>query len=87
MADSPSVVPAERIEKQIILLREHKVMLDADLAELYGVTVGALNQAVRRNIERFPADFMFEISEDELTNLKSQSVISNCRILCDSTET
>src|SRR5712692_6177961 len=79
MADSPSVVPAERIEKQIILLREHKVMLDADLAELYGVTVGALNQAVRRNIERFPADFMFEISEDELTNLKSQSVISSAR--------
>ena len=52
-------------------------MLDRDLAELYGVTVSALNQAVKRNGERFPEDFMFELSEEELDNLKSQSVTSS----------
>jgi len=49
----------ERIERAILLLRGQKVMLDEDLAELYGVEVKALNQAVRRNVERFPEDFMF----------------------------
>ena len=55
-------VPVERIEKAIFVIRGHKVMLDADLAELYGVKTKALKQAVRRNIERFPKDFMFELS-------------------------
>lgn len=52
-------------------------MLDADLAEVYGVQTGALNQAVKRNIERFPADFMFQISAEEEAKLRSQSVISS----------
>lgn len=56
---SSSVIPMERIERAILLLRGQKVMLDEDLAELYGVEVKALNQAVRRNVERFPEDFMF----------------------------
>jgi hypothetical protein len=56
------------------MLREHKVMLDADLAALYGVEVKALNQAVKRNIERFPVDFMFQLDEDEAERLRSQTV-------------
>ena len=54
-----SVVPIERIESRILLVRGHKVLLDADLAALYGVETRVLNQAVKRNRERFPADFMF----------------------------
>jgi hypothetical protein len=74
LAGSRSVVPAERIEKQIVLLREHRVMLDSDLAELYQVDVKALNQAVRRNIDRFPADFMFQLTAEEAELLRSQTV-------------
>ena len=54
-----AVVPTERIEKLILLIRGHKVILDADLADLYGVETRALTQAVKRNLSRFPADFMF----------------------------
>lgn len=71
-----SLVPTEPIEKQIFLIRGHKVMLDRDLAQLYGVETRALNQAVRRNIERFPSDFMFQLSPEEAENWKSQIVIS-----------
>ena len=60
-----SLVPMERIERAILVLRGQKVMLDADLAILYGVTTKALNQAVKRNKERFPADFMFELTKEE----------------------
>jgi hypothetical protein len=70
-------VPMERIERLIHLVRGEKVMLDADLAELYGVTTSALNQAVRRNASRFPDDFMFRLSSDEaevLLRSRSQSV-------------
>lgn len=74
---STSLVPAERIEKNILSIRGHKVMLDADLADLYGVTTGALNQAVTRNQERFPEDFAFHLTKEEFDNLKSQIVISN----------
>ena len=70
-------VPVEMIERRIYLIRQHKVMLDSDLAELYGVPTSALNQAVRRNLSRFPADFMFQLSKAELENWKSQIVISN----------
>ncbi len=56
---SSSVVPSERVEQRILSMRGQNLMLDADLAELYGVATKALNQAVRRNIERFPQDFMF----------------------------
>ena len=69
-----SLIPAERIEKAILLIRGHKVMLDADLAALYGVTTGNLNLAVRRNPKRFPADFMFQLSPREFADLRSRSV-------------
>src|SRR3989304_5244369 len=70
----PSLVPMERIERAILLLRGHKVMLDSDLASLYGVETKVLNQAVSRNIERFPPDFMFQLTEAEATRLRSQTV-------------
>jgi hypothetical protein len=65
------------IETLIQVIRGQKVMVDADLAALYGVPTGALNQAVRRNRERFPEDFAFQLSGAEFENWKSQSVISN----------
>ena len=61
----PSLIPIRRIERKILLLRREKVMLDFDLAELYGVETKALNQGVKRNLERFPADFMFQVSKEE----------------------
>ena len=72
-------IPAESIERRILLIRGQKVMLGADLAELYGVTVGRLNEAVKRNGKRFPCDFMFQLSLQELRNLKSQIAISSSR--------
>jgi len=69
------VVPHERIEKRIHELRGKKVMLDADLAELYGVETRALNQAVTRNVERFPEDFMFTLTLEEARDSRSQNVI------------
>jgi|Deesub1362A_J573_1020465.scaffolds.fasta_scaffold01719_6 predicted acylesterase/phospholipase RssA len=74
---SQPVVPVEVIEKKIYLIRAHKVMLSTDLAKLYGVEVRVLVQAVKRNIERFPEDFMFQLSKDEYENLKSQIVTSS----------
>jgi len=71
------VIPAERIERSILLLRGQKVMLDRDLAELYGVETRVLVQAVKRNLRRFPADFMFQLSKQELENWRSQFVMSN----------
>ena len=68
-----AVVPPERIERRILLLRGQKVMLDQDWAELYGVTTGNLNKAVRRNAGRFPDDFMFELTPAERANLSFQS--------------
>ena len=64
------------IKDKICLIRGQKVMLDSDLAELYEVPTGALNQAVKRNSTRFPDDFMFQLSDNELDSLKSQSVTS-----------
>ncbi|MFZ3072027.1 MAG: ORF6N domain-containing protein [Thermodesulfobacteriota bacterium] len=72
-----ALVPLEMIEKKILLIRGHKVMLSADLAELYGVEPRVLVQAVKRNIERFPEDFMFQLSKEEFDNLKSQIVTSS----------
>jgi ORF6N domain len=69
-----SHIPAERIERRIFVLREQKVMLDADLAMLYGVPTKVLNQAVKRNLLRFPADFMFQLTREEHDGLRSQSV-------------
>jgi hypothetical protein len=72
-----NLIPTERIESRVLLIRGQKVLLDADLAELYGVTTKALNQAVRRNAERFPEDFMFQLSVRETEALlRSQIVIS-----------
>lgn len=71
------LVPLEQIESKIYFIRGRKVMLDRDLAELYGVKTHVLNQAVKRNIERFPEDFMFELSLTEEKNLISQFVISS----------
>ena len=70
-------VPVEMIQRRIYLFRGQKVMLDFDLADLYQVTTGALNQAVKRNRDRFPEDFMFQLAADELENWRSQFVISN----------
>ena len=72
-----AIVPAEVISSKITLIRGLKVMLDRDLAELYAVETRALNQAVSRNIERFPADFMFELTRDEFFNLRSQFMTSS----------
>ena len=72
--DGDSVVSLKRIESLIYLVRDEKVMLDRDLAELYGVETRALNQAVRRNLKRFPPDFMFRLTRSEIRNI-SQIVI------------
>jgi hypothetical protein len=77
MPDDTSLIPAERIEKAILLIRGQKVMLDRDLAALYRVTTKALVQAVKRNLARFPADFMFQLSREELEDWRSQIVTSN----------
>ena len=66
------LIPAERIEGMILQMRGHKVMIDLDLAALYGVETKALKRAVKRNITRFPADFMFVLDNKELTNLRCQ---------------
>ncbi len=71
-----AVIPIERIDSRILLVRGQKVLLDRDLAELYGVETRALNQAVRRNPERFPVDFMFALSREEIARI-SQIVISS----------
>ncbi len=70
------IIPSERIVSKIFIIRNRKVMLDRDLAELYGVKTKILNQAVKRNIKRFPPDFMFRLDKDEFENLKSQIVTS-----------
>ena len=76
-----SLIPVERIEHAILLIRGHKVMLDRDLAELYGVKAIALRQQVSRNESRFPADFMFRLSPEEAEALVSQNVIPSKRSL------
>ncbi len=74
-----TLVPRERIEQTILVIRGHNVMLDSDLAQLYGVTVGRLNEAVKRNEDRFPSDFMFQLTTAEFENLKSQIAISSSK--------
>ena len=71
-----ALIPAEVIERKIYLIRGHKVMLDSDLAELYGVTTKRLNEQVRRNLKRFPSDFMFQLSSKEAESLRSQIATS-----------
>jgi len=76
VASKQSVIPVERIERAILLIRNQKVMLDADLAALYEVETRVLVQAVKRNLERFPEDFMFQLTQEEFAILRSQSVTS-----------
>src|SRR5436189_4979650 len=73
----PPLIPLERIEGAILLIRGQRVMLDRDLAMLYRVATKALLQAVKRNLQRFPEDFMFQLSKEELENWRSQIVTSN----------
>ena len=77
MSDLKSVIPAEIVVKKIYLIRGQKVMLSPHLAELYQVETRALIQAVKRNSERFPEDFMFQLTDGEFADLKSQIVISS----------
>jgi hypothetical protein len=72
-------VSAQTIERRIYLIRGHKVMLDSDLAKLYHVLTKAFNQAVMRNRDRFPKDFMFQLTSEEASSLRSQSVTLNAR--------
>jgi hypothetical protein len=72
-----NIIPQEAIEQKIFLIRGHKVMVSPHLAKLYSVEVRTLIQAVKRNIERFPEDFMFQLTDIEYQNLKSQIVISS----------
>lgn len=65
-----SLIPVERIEQSILVIRGQKIMLDADIAELYGVETKALNRAMQRNRDRFPIDFMFQLSDDEFADLR-----------------
>ena len=77
MRKSSALIPVERIQRAIFLARGEKVILDADLAALYGVTTGNLNKAVKRNLDRFPPDFMFQLTSDEAENLRFQIGISS----------
>ena len=71
------MIPAARIERAILVLRGHKILLDTDLAALYEVQTRVLVQAVKRNLERFPEDFMFQLTNQEFRDLKSHFVISS----------
>jgi hypothetical protein len=77
--DKDGLIPQERIVNRIFLIREKKVMLDGDLAELYRVKTRALVQAVKRNADRFPGDFMFRLSSEEALTMRSQVVIASKR--------
>jgi len=70
------IIPAERIQQYIYMIRKQKVMLDKDLAALYGVPTKRLNEQVQRNIDRFPSDFMFQLSDEETKVLRSQIATS-----------
>jgi len=72
-----ALIPLERIERAILRLRGHNVMLDADLARLYGVTTKRFNEQVKRNAGRFPADFMFQLTQQEYAHLRSQIATSS----------
>jgi hypothetical protein len=77
IATSSLAIPEERIERRILLIRGQKVMLDADLAHLYGVSTKRFNEQVRRNLTRFPPDFMLQLSHAEFDDLRSQFATSS----------
>lgn len=72
-----SIVPSEKIQKSILLIRGHKVLLDSDIALIYGVSTKRLNEQVKRNLDRFPYDFMFQLDENEDKFLRSQFATSS----------
>ena len=72
-----SIIPIEVVSQKILFIRGQKVMLDVDLAELYGVSVKRMNEQIKRNTDRFPIDFMFQLTKDELENLRSQIATSS----------
>lgn len=71
-----SIIPQEQIEKAILVIRDHRVLLDSDLARIYGVSTKQLNQQVKRNLRRFPEGFMFQLTEVEKESLRSQFATS-----------
>ena len=71
------IVPATSVESRILTIRGQKVIIDSDLAEIYGVETSALNRAIKRNLTRFPTDFIFQITREEVTDLRCQFGISN----------
>ena len=75
----PNAIAVEAVATRILELREKKIMLDRDLAKLYGVKVNRLNEQVKRNLKRFPGDFMFQVTKEEIIILRSQNVTSNSR--------
>jgi hypothetical protein len=79
MSATLSVISTARIERAILFIRGEKVLLDTDLARLYGVETGAFNRAVKRNLSRFPGDFMFQLTAGEAKSLRCQFGISNVR--------
>jgi len=79
MAGAASLIPIERVERRILLVRGRRVIIDADLADLYGVTTKALNQAVKRNADRFPEDFAFRLTPRETKAMRSQFVTASKR--------
>lgn len=79
MPKKPTAVPTEVVERKIYVMRGQKVLLDSDLAELYQVETKALNQAVKRNVDRFPDDFMFQLSSEEAESLRSQIATSSLK--------
>ena len=77
MPNKKAIVPIGRIENRILLIRGEKVILDSELAQLYGVETRRLNEQVRRNLDKFPTDFMFQLTKEEFANLKSQIATSS----------
>jgi hypothetical protein len=76
MEENKSLIPVEHIQQRILLIRGQKVILDVDLAGLYGTQTKRLNERVKRNAERFPPDFMFQLTDEEITILRSQFATS-----------
>ena len=79
MDKKANLITTDNIDRLVFLIRGEKVMLSTHLSDLYGVESRVLVQAVKRNIDRFPKDFMFQLTDKEFNNLKSQIVISSCR--------
>ena len=75
--EKTQIIPEEAISVKIFIMRGHKVMFDFDLADLYDVSTKALNQAVKRNIDRFPGDFMFQLNTEEVESLNWSQIVTS----------